>query len=83
MLYNLGRVFSVGIRDLSDYVNNAAEKIGLEKVPIRIEPGKEERKLGMDTALFRRGFNWRPCVFLRKWIELVQSAQERNLFVQS
>jgi len=75
---------SVAIRDLADCVNNAAKQIGLEQVPIRIEPGKDERKFGMDITLFCRDFNWEPDVSLGEGIqELVQAAEERNLFIQN
>jgi len=83
-LYNLGSGHSVGIKDVADCVNNAAERIGLKQVPIKIEPGKDERKFGMDTTLFRRDFNWSPGVSLEEGIqELVQAAEEENLFIQN
>lgn len=83
-LYNLGCGNSVAIRDLADCVNKAAEQIGLEKVPIRIVPGKDERKFGMDTTLFCGDFNWCPDVSLEEGMrELVQAAEKRNLFIQN
>jgi len=83
-MYNLGSGHSVAIRDLADCINNAAEQIGLEKVPIRIVPGKDERKFGMDTTLFCRDFNWCPDVSLGEGIqELVQAAEKGNLFIQN
>lgn len=84
-LYNLGSGHSVGIiKDLADCVNNASERIGLKQVPIKIEPGKDERKFGMDPTLFRRDFNWCPGVSLEEGIqELVHAAEEEILFIQN
>jgi len=72
-IYNLGCGHSVTIRELADCINRAAEKIGLERVPIRVLPGEDERKFGMDSTLFCTDFDWRPEVSLSDGIrELVR-----------
>jgi len=79
-IYNLGGGRSVTIRELADCVNRAAGQIGLERVPIRILPGEDERKFGMDSTLFCRDFAWKHQVSLEKGIlELVRMREKEKL----
>ena len=79
-IYNLGGSRSVTIRELADCINHAAEQVGLERAPIRIMPGEDERKFGMDSTLFCRDFAWKHQVSLEKGILELLSMKEKDKF---
>jgi nucleoside-diphosphate-sugar epimerase/carbamoylphosphate synthase large subunit len=63
-VYNLGGGHSVTLKELADCINRAVETIGFNRVPIRLMPGEDERKFGLDSTLFCRDFDWKHEVSL-------------------
>jgi nucleoside-diphosphate-sugar epimerase/carbamoylphosphate synthase large subunit len=69
VVYNVGGGSTVSISELACEINHIADKLHINKIPIRITQGEDRRKFNLESSRFKKEFSWKPQVRLQKGLQ--------------